>query len=119
MEGKCYCCGKAGHMSNNCRHKDKPKSEWVVNKAKKEVAHVQQQVPSSPTTTITPTVTHTTSSTGWAGVHVHQQIYQDGGMRDVILLDNQSTASIFCTKGLVEEIHEVDEPLILKKMVVI
>ena len=23
LEGKCYCCGKPGHCSPNCHHKDK------------------------------------------------------------------------------------------------
>ena len=32
MEGRCYCCSKKGHMSNKCRFKDKPKSEWLMNK---------------------------------------------------------------------------------------
>jgi hypothetical protein len=32
MEGKCYCCGKPGHKSPQCRFKDKPKSEWAINK---------------------------------------------------------------------------------------
>ena len=27
MQGKCYCCGKPGHRSPQCRFKDKPKSE--------------------------------------------------------------------------------------------
>jgi hypothetical protein len=26
LEGKCYCCGKTGHKSPQCRFKDKPKS---------------------------------------------------------------------------------------------
>jgi hypothetical protein len=35
MEGKCYCCGKAGHKSPMCRLKDKiEKDEWAINKAK-------------------------------------------------------------------------------------
>lgn len=34
MEGKCYCCGKAGNKSPKCRFKDKPKDEWAINKAK-------------------------------------------------------------------------------------
>jgi hypothetical protein len=34
MEGRCYCCGKPGHKSPNCRSKDKtPKDEWAINKA--------------------------------------------------------------------------------------
>jgi hypothetical protein len=34
LEGKCYCCGKAGHKSPQCRQKDKPKDQWAINKAK-------------------------------------------------------------------------------------
>ena len=34
LEGKCYCCGKAGHKSPECRHKEKiPCDEWAINKA--------------------------------------------------------------------------------------
>jgi hypothetical protein len=33
MEGKCYCCGKPGHKSPTCRHKDKPKDQWEINTA--------------------------------------------------------------------------------------
>jgi hypothetical protein len=29
MEGRCYCCGKPGHKSPQCRHKDKPKDDWA------------------------------------------------------------------------------------------
>ena len=25
IEGKCYCCGKSGHISPQCRHNSKPK----------------------------------------------------------------------------------------------
>jgi len=28
MNGLCYCCGKKGHLSTDCRYKNKPKSEW-------------------------------------------------------------------------------------------
>ena len=27
-----YCCGQVGHKSPQCRYKDRPKSEWVINK---------------------------------------------------------------------------------------
>ena len=33
VEGRCYCCGKAGHISPNCRNKDKiPREKWAINK---------------------------------------------------------------------------------------
>jgi hypothetical protein len=33
MEGKCYCCGKPGHKSPQCRFKDKLIEEWAIKKA--------------------------------------------------------------------------------------
>jgi hypothetical protein len=33
LEGKCYCCRKAGHMSPQYCFKDKPKAEWFVKKS--------------------------------------------------------------------------------------
>jgi hypothetical protein len=41
LEGVCYCCGKKGHKSPQCKHKNKPKSEWVNNKTK-EAAFISQ-----------------------------------------------------------------------------
>ena len=34
MEGICYCCGKPGHQSPDCRQKEKtPREEWEINKS--------------------------------------------------------------------------------------
>ena len=41
LEGACYCYGKKCHRSNTCRHKDRPKEEWAINKVKREQSHVQ------------------------------------------------------------------------------
>jgi hypothetical protein len=106
-------------MSNNCRFKSKPKAEWVINKMKQEESHMQKQSSDAPTdtnlkSTNTGKSTTSTLTDGWAGVHIHSQFYQSGEMRDAILLDNQSTASIFCNKELVYDIHTVAEPMILK-----
>jgi hypothetical protein len=45
MEGKCYCYGKGGHISSTCCYKDKPKSEWAINKAQQNF--VQPQIDTS------------------------------------------------------------------------
>jgi hypothetical protein len=39
IEGKCYCCGKAGHMSPQCCFEDNQKAEWAINKSQK--THIQ------------------------------------------------------------------------------
>jgi hypothetical protein len=82
MEGKCYCCGKAGHKSPVCRHKGKPKDEWAINKA--EINHEQQHAQQDKTiekmeviTTKTEPESSASSRTddmsvntvGWAGTH--------------------------------------------------
>ncbi|KAL7574114.1 hypothetical protein ACA910_014803 [Epithemia clementina (nom. ined.)] len=120
MEGKCYCCGKAGHKSPDCRHKDKAKEEWAINKAKREQLHNQTGPPSqineqqqtsaqqSQAGSLT-TTTENKSIQGWAGVHIN--MYQSSNMKNRILLDNQSTVSIFCNEKLVYDIHEVKETM--------
>jgi pullulanase/glycogen debranching enzyme len=47
----------------------------------------------------------------WSGTHV--QFYQAEEMRDWILLDNESTASIFCNKNYLQDIQENSEELVL------
>jgi hypothetical protein len=33
LKGRCYCCGKPGHISPDCWEKDKiPWEEWAINK---------------------------------------------------------------------------------------
>ena len=46
LEGNCYCCGKKGYRSNNCRHRNViPYKEWAINKAKKAAkTKIQQHV---------------------------------------------------------------------------
>jgi hypothetical protein len=43
IEGKCYCCGKAGHRSNNCKFKDRLKEQWAIHKGQQ--SFVQNQIP--------------------------------------------------------------------------
>ena len=123
MEGKCYCCGKPGHKSPQCRHKTKPREEWAINKAKAEQqSHVNsdcipnqvgaenQSVTGSVAGSATVTQSSVTNSTpGWSTAHV--QFYQEDVMKSWILLDNQSTVCIFCNPSLVTDIKPVQKSL--------
>ena len=60
----------------------------------------------------TVTLTMTGPSKGWAGCHVGKQFFgsmQD--MRDLILLDNQSTTTVFCNKQMVSNIQDTTQQL--------
>ena len=123
LEGKCYCCGKGGHKSPQCKSKSKPKEEWAINKAKKEdQSHATAAVPATTQASIAPTTNAPTQQnaatptvvsdiTGWIGMHT--QFFQGHQMKDVILLDNQSTTDIFCNPTLVENIRKTSETLTL------
>jgi hypothetical protein len=42
------------------------------------------------------------------------QYFQSDNMREVILLDNQSTVSLFCNHNMVRNIRRVDQELVLQ-----
>ena len=109
IEGRCFCCGKTGHKSPQCRFKDKPKSEWHFNKSQQSLAQAgkteskePESKPASENKQSTPS-----KSEGWAGVN--HQLYQQENMKEWILLDNESTVTIFCNPDMVKDIKETQE----------
>jgi len=114
-EGRCYCCGNKNHYSHKCRHKDKiPKDQWYIEKVKRGEAEAQTHNQSSSTTSNTNQSSSQSNSnqslaTSWNGAHI--QFYQANEMRNVMLLDNQSTVDIFCNDNYVVNIREVPEKL--------
>jgi hypothetical protein len=117
MEGKCYCCGKAGHKLPVCCHKGKPKDEWAINKAEinQEQQHAQQNKRIEEIEVITKKTEPESSASsrtddmsvntvGWAGTHY--QHVQSLNMRDEILLDTASSTSLFGNKEYVAGIKE-------------
>ena len=77
LEGKCYCCGKGGHKSPQCKYKAKPKEEWSINKVKaaeqsyaNTTPNDQQAPPRNAQTATTTQPSVISSVTGWAGVHL-------------------------------------------------
>jgi hypothetical protein len=106
MEGKCYCCGKQGHKSPTCREKNKPKEQWAINKAKANEGSFVQPTNSSVQPSRSPAAVSTTTTSetlGWAGAHI--QFFQNLDMKDWILLDNQSSVTIFCNPAMVQNIR--------------
>jgi hypothetical protein len=113
LEGRCWCCGKPNHRSDKCRMRDKiPKPEWAINKMKDEKnnqSYAQLQEPSQQLTTIN---NNAESRVGWASVQVHDYSFTQGSsMRDWVLLDSDSTHTIFCNPEYVSDIVDVDETL--------
>jgi hypothetical protein len=111
LEGKCYCCGKTGHKSPQCQFKDKPKSEWSINKTQQSHAQTSKALIKSSqdldnqSTGNIKSAPNQIKKEGWAGVHHLFYLGQD--MMDWILLDNESTTTIFCNPDMVQDIHNI------------
>lgn len=98
----CYCCGESGHRSTDCSKSSTPKSEWYIQKLQQ--SHAQAEAKKSKGDDSESTA----ATKSWA--HAQVSMKQSNGvcedaMRDWILLDNQSTASIFCNPKLVNNVR--------------
>jgi hypothetical protein len=97
MEGKCYCCRKPGHRSPECHKKEKiPKDEWVINKLQSHVNASYDKLSSG--CSLASSMTAATekkpeAQVGWAGVHC--SFAQLTNLKDLILLDSDSTDTVF------------------------
>ena len=107
MEGKCYCCGKPGHYSNKCCKKDSlPREEWAINKAQQHVETSEKNA-----TVKEQDNTKEEPGIGWAGVHC--SFAQGFDLKNLILLDSDSTDTIFCNEKFVTNIRDADQDLIM------
>jgi hypothetical protein len=110
LEGRCYCCGKPGHRSPDCREKDKiPREEWAINKV--EASHIQasENVNMNNNSSTGSQVQGSGNASQWAGVHLG--FYQASAMRTCILLDNESSTTIFCNPDMVTNIRQTNKEL--------
>ena len=125
LEGACYCCGKKGHKSPQCKKKDKiPKAEWAINKTS-ATAFNQQTVKNAETQATqaaTPPPIQQTTTTGtsadkvkfdWMDVNaVHVVMNQSmSDMKEWILLDTGSTVNVFCNEKFVRNIRKATKTL--------
>ena len=112
LEGKCYCCGKAGHKSPTCHLKDKiAREDWAINKAKSNETEEQSHLNShEKDLSSTDNGSENGSTTGgWSGAQI--QFYDADEMKEYIILDNGSTVSLFCNPDLVENIRSTNQTL--------
>ena len=72
MEGRCYCCGKANHRSDECRQRDKiPKLEWAIKKGKTEDnSQSHAQFAEMNASQLTTNNNNSEAHVGWASVQV-------------------------------------------------
>jgi hypothetical protein len=113
--GRCHCCGKPGHKSPKCWN-NKPRHEWAIHKFKNQsiLGNNSSNESQSNTNRTTSTQSVTTTATSnvmseWCGTNV--QFYQALDMKSIILLDNQSTVSLFCNRNFVERVWRVKDQL--------
>jgi len=117
LEGKCYCCGKAGHRSTTCRYKNKPKSEWAINVARNnEKKEEQEHALLSQEEEKEEEKEEQTIQNSWMGAQIilNQTKQVTTKLKDLILLDTCSSKTIFCNRKYVQSIRKSDASLVLK-----
>jgi hypothetical protein len=125
-EGVCYCCGKKGHKSPQCKRKNKPKSEWVINKTKEAAfisqaqSHVTNPDDQSVVASVNNAPTETQSSNlqqgevklfNWMAIALLFDQHQENQMKEWVLLDTGSTVNVFCNPDMVKNIVKAEKAL--------
>ena len=119
MEGRCFCCGKPGHKSPQCRQRHKiPREEWAINKTQFTQAKDNESMNSNGSnSTLTTSQSSSTNKNidkkkvGWSNVQF--SFAQNNDMKQLVLLDSDSTSTIFCNKDYVNNIRPAKYPLYL------
>jgi hypothetical protein len=108
MEGKCYCCGKPGHKSPECRSKEKiSREEWAINKSQQQ--HVQAKSDDAKSTGGSTITRNKEAVVGWTGLQC--SFAQTVDIKELILLDSDSTDTVFCKPKYVMNIRGLNYPL--------
>ena len=108
-----------------CRHKNKPKQEWFINnvqltqknnkiilKSINDTEKTEESSAYSGNSTITSK--SNPKRIGWTNLHYSLSNYnqnQSEIMKDLVLLDSDSTNTIFCNEAYVSDIREAKKPL--------
>jgi hypothetical protein len=101
---------KASHKSPEYRSKEKiPREEWAINKSQQQ-QHVQSKNDDAKSTGGSTITSKKEAVVGWTGLHC--SFTQTGvDMKELILLDSDSTDTVFCNPKYVTNIRESNYPL--------
>ena len=112
----CYACGTKGHKSNECKLAEKiPREQWW-DRTKKATANVNTETPSSDSSVtvsledklndvLSVSKMKQLKEKGYCGVQVNMYQSGEGTLFKVVLLDNESSVSIFCDASLVRDVR--------------